>query len=194
MRTDAQCLKDGPFEDEFLVRAIADARAGDRSAVHFLYVRYADDVYRLVLRLVRDVHEAEDLTQSVFAKVITAIHRYERRDVPFAAWIQRIARNAALDHLRRKRATPSDLADRSDGGNSHERLHRTQTLLSALRELPREQREVLVLRHVAGLSPVEIAGLLGKSEGSVNGLHHRGRKTLQARLREMHVAPVTAAA
>jgi RNA polymerase sigma-70 factor, ECF subfamily len=52
---------------------------------------------------------------------------------------------------------------------------------------------VLVLRHIAGLSPTEIAGKLGKSEGSIHGLHHRGRGALQAALREMEAGPVVAA-
>jgi RNA polymerase sigma factor (sigma-70 family) len=70
------------------------------SALHFLYVRYADDVRGYVESIVRDRHEAEDITQDVFAKLISAIARYERREGSFAAWILRVARTAALDHLR----------------------------------------------------------------------------------------------
>jgi RNA polymerase sigma-70 factor (ECF subfamily) len=56
-----------------------------------------------------------------------------------------------------------------------------------------EQREVLVLRHLVGLSPGEIAKRLGKTEGSIHGLHHRGRAALQGLLREMNSAPVVRA-
>ena len=60
--------------------------------------------------------------------------------------------------------------------------------------MPCAQREVLILRHVAGLSPVEIAKLTGKSEGSIHGLHHRGRRTLAAELASRGMAPTTMAA
>ena len=77
------------------------------SALHFLYVRYADDVQGYVETIVRDRHEAEDITQDVFAKLIGAIARYEQREAPFAAWLRLIARTAALDHLRGRRHVPS---------------------------------------------------------------------------------------
>jgi RNA polymerase sigma-70 factor, ECF subfamily len=192
MRTDVQSSKAGEDEDELVRRAIAGARAGDTSALHFLYVRYADDVYRVMLKLVYDVHEAEDLTQSVFAKLMTAIRRYEERQVPFAAWLLRVARNAALDHIRSRRTTPYETVYVSDEGQQHDAHERAQTLREAFHQLPPDQREVLALRHIAGLSPVEIASRLGKTEGSIHGLHHRGRKALQASLRDLQAAPVTA--
>ena len=86
-------------------QAIERAKAGDSEGLHFLYVRYAPDVQRYIASFVRDHHEAEDITQNVFAKLMKAIQKYEQRDVPFAAWIMRVARNAALDHMRARRAT-----------------------------------------------------------------------------------------
>ena len=65
-------------------------------------------------------------------------------------------------------------------------------LQEALAKLPRDQREVLVLRHFAGLSPTEIAERTGRTEGSVHGLHHRGRRALTAELASRGVAPATA--
>jgi RNA polymerase sigma factor (sigma-70 family) len=87
-------------------RAVVALKQGDRSALQFLYVRYADDVCNVIRTIVRDGHEAEDITHNVFAKLITAIHRYEPREVPFTAWILRVSRNAALDHLRARRQIP----------------------------------------------------------------------------------------
>jgi RNA polymerase sigma-70 factor, ECF subfamily len=63
-----------------------------------------------------------------------------------------------------------------------------------LHRLPANQREVLLLRHVAGLSPREIAERLGKTEAPVHGLHHRGRRALSAALRELEAMPVEAIA
>jgi RNA polymerase sigma-70 factor, ECF subfamily len=179
--------------DSSLVRqAVARAQEGDREALHFIYVRYTPEVLRCVRRLVKDDYEAEDITHNVFLKLMSAIGKYEPREVPFAAWILRVARNAALDHLRARRTTPSDevrVEDDERGRISHER---GQDLRQALEDLPPEQRDVLILRHIVGLSPTEIASVLKKTESSVHGLHHRGRLSLQSSLQERGATPVVA--
>jgi RNA polymerase sigma-70 factor, ECF subfamily len=177
--------------DELVYEAVAAAKAGDMSALHFLYVRFADDVYAYVRSIVRDPHKAEDITQNVFAKLMKAIHKYERRDVPFAAWIIRVARNVALDQIRASRQIPLAEVRTSDEGNEQVGFERALSLREALARLPDDQREVLVLRHVAGLSPGEIAERLGKTEASIHGLHHRGRRALKMALRDLEAAPVT---
>jgi RNA polymerase sigma-70 factor (ECF subfamily) len=179
-------------ESELVRRAVVALKQGDRSALQFLYVRYADDVCNVIRSIVRDGHEAEDITHNVFAKLITAIHRYEPREVPFAAWITRVARNAALDHLRARRQIPFEEVRTTDEGHEQVGFDRSQSLREAFHRLPQDQREVLVLRHIAGLTPSEIAERIGKTESSVHGLHHRGRGALQAALRELEAAPVIA--
>lgn len=170
--------------------AVTRAKAGDPEGLHYLYVRYADDVLRYVNGLIRDHHEAEDITQNVFAKLMKAINKYEERAVPFDAWIIRVARNAALDYLRAKRAIPTEEVRLADTGRAETAIDRGQALRQALESLPEDQREVLVLRHIVGLSPIEIADTLDKSESSVHGLHHRGRRSLRANLNELGAAPV----
>src|SRR2546421_8491586 len=94
---------------EALVRqAVARAKDGDAAAVRYLYVRYAGEVEAYVRAIVRDAHEAEDVVHNVFAKLVTSLASYEERNVPFAAWILRVARNAALDNLRQRRAVPCE--------------------------------------------------------------------------------------
>jgi RNA polymerase sigma-70 factor, ECF subfamily len=173
-------------------RAIAAAKRGEWDGIHYLYARYADDVLNYVRSIVRDHHEAEDITHNVFAKLITAINRYEERAVPFAGWITRVARNAALDHLRARRQIPVEEVRTTDPGDKGVELERRQCLQEALAGLPEEQRRVLLLRHVVGLSPPEIAERLGRTESSVHGLHHRGRARLKAALIELESAPVSA--
>jgi RNA polymerase sigma-70 factor (ECF subfamily) len=181
-------------EDERLVdRAVDCAKNGDTSALQYLYVRYADDVQRYVNSIVQDRHDAEDITQNVFAKLMTAIGQYERRRTPFRAWIMRVARNAALDHVRSRRLVPCEEIHVSEPSDEHTGLERGVALKQALHRLPEEQRQVLVLRQLAGLTPAEVADLLGKSEGSIHGLHHRGRRTLKSALRELESAPVVIA-
>ncbi len=172
--------------------AIAAAKRGEWDGVHYLYARHVDDVFNYVQSIVRDYHEAQDITQNVFAKLITAIARYEERSVPFAAWIMRVARNATLDHLRARRQIPVEEVRVSDPVDDQVGSERRRCLKEALATLPMEQRRVLVLRHLCGLSPEEIAEQLGKSESSIHGLHHRGRATLKAALIEQGAAPVTA--
>jgi RNA polymerase sigma-70 factor (ECF subfamily) len=181
-------------ESELLARAIARAKEGDASALHFLYVRYADDVHGYVQSIVRDPHEAEDITQSLFGKLLNKIQRYEQRQVPFAAWILRVARNAALDHLRARRQIPFEEVRTTDEGHDEVQFELFHSLREALDRLPDEQREVLVLRHVVGLSPVEIADRMKKTESAIHGLHHRGRGALKAALRELEAAPVVQSA
>jgi RNA polymerase sigma-70 factor, ECF subfamily len=182
----------GGSDSDLVQQAVAYAKAGDQEGLHFLYVRYAPDVQRYINSVVHDRHEAEDITQNVFAKLITTIGKYEQREAPFTAWILRVARNAALDHMRARRAIPTEEVRIADTGQAQVRLDRSRALREALDELPEDQREVLVLRHIMGLSPVEIASTLGKSESSVHGLHHRGRRTLQESLQELGAAPVVA--
>jgi RNA polymerase sigma-70 factor, ECF subfamily len=178
-----------------VAEAVKRAQTGDREALGFLYARYADNVYGYVRSIVHDQHEAEDITQQVFAKLIHVIGKYEERDVPFFAWILRVSRNVAVDHIRRHRAIPVEevraVEDVGGGPEDRERMH---DLREALALLPADQREVLVLRHFAGLSPTEIAQRTGRTEGSVHGLHHRGRRALTAELSRRGAAPATAQA
>jgi RNA polymerase sigma-70 factor (ECF subfamily) len=189
-----QPFRDTGNPDAMLDAAIVRAKEGDWNALDFIYIRFSDDVYGYVLSILRDRHEAEDVTQDVFTKVMTAIRNYEQRSVPFAAWITRVARNAAIDHMRRRRAIPFEEVGAVDQVHEHADSERLESLRIAIRSLPDEQREVMVLRHVAGLSPSEIAERLGKTEGAVHGLHHRGRGAVRTALEDLGAAPVTSGA
>jgi RNA polymerase sigma-70 factor, ECF subfamily len=182
----------GNRDSRLVQRAVERAQAGDREGLHFLYVRFSPDVLRYVDSIVHDHHEAEDITQNVFAKLMTRIKKYEQREVPFSAWILRVGRNAALDYLRSRRAVATEAVEVADAGMAQTGLDRGRDLREALEGIPASQREVLVLRHIVGLTPVEIAATLGKSENSIHGLHHRGRSTLISRLRELGAAPLVA--
>jgi RNA polymerase sigma-70 factor (ECF subfamily) len=171
--------------------AVARAKEGDRDALRLLYIRYSDNVYGYVRSIVRDDKEAEDITQHVFMKLITVIVKYDDRGVPFSGWLLRLARNAALDHLRRRRATPTEEVYGADSHHDEGELDRARSLHVALATLPDEQRDVMIMRHVVGLSPPEIAVQMGRSESSVHGLHHRGRRALQRELRRLDSAPST---
>ena len=185
-------LRDPRLGGEGLVAlAVARAKEGDRSALQFLYVRYAKEVHRYVKSIVGDHHEAEDITQGVFLKLMRVLGSYTPREVPFAAWLRRVARNAALEHLRSRRPMPVRELQTDEQSREELRCERVRDLRQALERLPYEQREVLILRHLAGLSPGEIARMLDKTEAAVHGLHHRARNTFKATLRELEASPLT---
>jgi RNA polymerase sigma-70 factor (ECF subfamily) len=177
--------------DQAVGRAIAAAKEGSNDALRYLYVRYADNVFGYARSLLRDEHDAEDVTQQVFTKLMSAIRKYEPRDVPFSAWILRVTHNVAIDHLRRQRLVPCGDVMASEDVPDDAGHRRAECLHEALASLPREQSEVLVMRHVLGMSPRDIADRLGKTEGSIHGLHHRGRATLKAALVALDAAPAT---
>jgi RNA polymerase sigma-70 factor (ECF subfamily) len=185
-------LDESPASAPMVARAVARAKEGDREAVRFLYLRYADNVYGYVRSIVRDEYEAEDVTQQVFAKLMVVIGKYEQRAVPFSAWILRLAHNAAIDHMRKRRAIPAAEVYGADERVPEGNDERSRELRLALADLPEEQRDVIVLRHVVGLSPTEIADQMGKTEPSIHGLHHRGRAALRTALVERGCAPTVA--
>jgi RNA polymerase sigma-70 factor (ECF subfamily) len=184
-------LHELPGEARTVSTAVARGKQGDREAIRFLYVRYSPNIYGYVRSIVQDDHEAEDVTQQVFAKLMTVLGKYDERGVPFFAWLLRLARNVAIDHLRGRRATPAEEIFGADARADSSVAERARCLQEALAALPDEQRSVVVLRHVVGLTPSEIASAMGRSESSIHGLHHRGRRALQAELASREAAPST---
>jgi len=172
-------------------RTVAAARSGDRDAMRELYERYASRVRAHVLAILRDEHDADDVTQHVFAKLLTELDRYRPGEARFIAWVLRVAHNAAIDHLRRARTVAyghvSDLETRDDDA-AEQALAALRTVLASL---PPDQRDVLLLTHLVGLSPAEIAAHLGRSVRSVHGLHYRGRAAARVALNDLGSAPAT---
>jgi RNA polymerase sigma-70 factor, ECF subfamily len=175
--------------EPLVAAAVARARQGDVDALRLLFLLYADNVFGYVLSIVHDEHDAEDLTSEVFARLPRALSHYRVSATPFVAWLLRVARNAALDHLRRERAVPSaDVPVAGEPTSAHER-DRLAGLRTALAALPADQRQVVVLRLVAGLSPGEVADRLDRSVDAIHALQHRGRRRLRRELTALGFAP-----
>jgi RNA polymerase sigma-70 factor (ECF subfamily) len=162
-------------------RAVQRASDGDGDAIGELYDRYAGRVYSHVRRMMRDRHDAEDVTQLVFLKLTWTLDRYDERSGDFCAWLLRVARNLAIDEMRRRR--PVLVGDEATAMRS--------ALREALAELSADQREVIVLRQFIGLRPREIADRMERSEGSVHALYHRGRMAMRESLANAESAPAT---
>jgi len=171
--------------------AVKRAADGDRDALQYLYARYSGNVYRYVRGLVRDSHEAEDVTQQVFLKLMTVLSQYEEAKAPFSGWILRVARNLAIDQLRRRQPVLAEEVFGADASADETGHQCAASLREALAGLPEEQRRVLLLRQVRGMTPREIAQRLDKTEGSVHALYHRARLSMQATLEALDAAPAT---
>jgi RNA polymerase sigma-70 factor (ECF subfamily) len=164
-------------EDEAAL--VREARAGDRAALARLHALYEPMVHGILLSRL-GVHDAEDLVQDVFARVILKL-RSLREDRAFGAWVAAMARNAAAS-LRRKRP-PSALDDSTPAPSPRPLAGaEAEEVLSAIRAMPDAYSETLMLRLVEGLTGPEIALRTGMTEGSVRVNLHRGMKLLRSRL------------
>ena len=159
-----------------------------------LYGQFVQRVYAYVRAQLGAAADAEDVTAQVFVKAWEAYPRYEPQGATPAAWLFRIARNAALDHVRaagrRERlvrvvaAEPEPSADPAE--MARERIEH-ERLLKLVAELPERQREVIGLRH-SGLAFAEVGALLGLSEDAAKMQYHRALRILRDRAREQGIA------
>jgi RNA polymerase sigma-70 factor, ECF subfamily len=179
---------------------IAQLRRGDLDALSTLLTRYQNRLYRYLLRMVRQPAEAEDLFQQTWLRVAEKIHNYDQRR-NFDAWLFTLARNLAIDHLRRVRPQSLDepLGDEASGRSgesaatrlaSHETpaldrvlaLERTNRLADAMQLLPVIQREVLTLRFEEEMKLEEIAEILGAPLSTVKTRLRRALDRLRGNL------------
>jgi len=162
-------------------RLLVDAaRVGDEGAIATLYNRYFPRVYRYMLVRTGNVGDAEDLAEEVFIRVLDALERFEWRQVPFSAWLFRIAHNAVVSHQRRDGArgrfsplSPSLPVNTQGPEEAVEARLALDEVMEATRNLPEAQRKVIALRFGAGLSVAETARALGKSGGNVKVIQHK---------------------
>jgi RNA polymerase sigma-70 factor (ECF subfamily) len=176
--------------DGELVRRV---REGERAAFNQLVLKYRSRVMGIAARMLGDRAEAEDLAQDVFVKAYHSLGDFHG-EAQFATWLYRITANSCLNYRKkrqRERQFKTDLTDldplRSNGASSpHAVLERQQLkdqLEKSIRALPEDQRIVLILRDVEGLSYEDIAGCLGIELGTVRSRLHRARMEVQAKFK-----------
>jgi len=183
------------MDDAELARKAQD---GDEAAIEALVKRYLPQVLRLSTRLAGDTMLAEDIAQEAFVKAWRNLKRYDTGK-PFAPWMLAITRNAALDHLRKRRAVPfSALSPKDDDEGlafadtlaSDEplpeevlaRAQSDQTVAAALAQLPERDRTVLTLRYEDELSFEDIGGVMAAPMNTVKSWHRRAQARLRALL------------
>jgi RNA polymerase sigma-70 factor, ECF subfamily len=164
------------------------AKEGDRAAFEELYRLHVDQIKRYLQVRVGDTHDAEDLTTQTFLKMLESIGRYNRRAVPFGAWLFRIAHNLAMDHFRstRRIQLEEEVPEESDAEPSAEveafQSIGRASMLDLIEELSPEQKQVLTLKFVFSFANADVATILGKTEGAVKSLQHRALVSLQKQL------------
>jgi len=180
--------------DEELVEAVL---AGQRERFGDLVDRYQGRLVNYLYRLLRSVEDAHELAQEVFLKVYQALDRYDPR-YRFSTWIFRVAQNAAIDQIRKRRIKMVSFEGREDAdGETREwepassdrgpygdlrNVERGGAIQESIDNLPWEYRELIVLRHFADLSYDEIAKLKEMPLGTVKNKLFRARQMLKEEL------------
>src|SRR5688572_22361534 len=180
---------------------VAEVLGGARERFGDLVDRYQGRLVNYLFRLLRNVDDAHDLAQDVFLKVYQVLDRYDPQ-YRFSTWLFRVAQNAAIDQIRRRRLKLVSLhqedtegetrdwdlpsTDRGPYGHLRNR-ERGEALQEAIDALPWEYRELILLRHYGELPYDEIARLKRMPLGTVKNKLFRGRQMLKERLAEFLV-------
>ncbi len=175
-----------PESDFELVRRIKK----DPAAFGLVYERYITKIYNYVYYRVGNHHDAEDLTSRVFYRALTHIKDYSDRGVPFSAWLYRIAHNLVAnwhrDHARRQDLALDEVTLIGAAFEMPEWVAETNEQrrwwLEALRHLPEERQELLILKFVEQLSNAEVGQIMGRTEGAIKSLYHRTLLSLRDEL------------
>lgn len=168
-------------------KLVALASKGDVDAFGDLYELHLEEMYRYVRYRINHEQDAEDLTEQVFLKAWAGLSGY-RGEVPFKAWIYRIARNTVVDHYRTRKAEsplmewalpPNGKGQPEESALAQET---TQLLAQAISRQSALHQDVLVMRFINGLSTEETARILERSAGAIRVLQHRALKSLKSYL------------
>ncbi len=163
------------------VQTLVELAKNDKEAFGELYERYLPKMYNYIYYRIGNVHDAEDLTARLFFRALSHIGKYEDRGVPFQAWLYRIAHNLVAnwhrDQGRRKIIALDDYVANAQNSEAPDRLaeelEEKQQLLQAVRRLPADRQQLLLLKFIDQLSNAEIGEIMGRTEGAIKSLYHR---------------------
>jgi RNA polymerase sigma-70 factor, ECF subfamily len=168
----------------------------ERGEFERLFRECAADVHGYAISLLRDAAAAEDVTAIAFERVYRTRGRLDRRRGTPRAWLFAIARNAALDELRRRKRQPLDAGEAEPAGaaaasvEAIERVERGAALQQALLSLAPREREVVLLKFHGALNNAELARVLGISESNAGTRLHRALLKLREQCSELGVEEV----
>ena len=171
--------------DQALVGA---AVAGDRGALEQLLRRHHERIAAVCRRMTGNAADGADATQEALIAIVRGLDRFDGRST-FGTWAYRIAVNASLDEMRRRRRRPADSLDQSDWERPEASVDASDgavvdrlALGPALAALPEDFRAAVVLRDIGDLDYAEIAEVLGVAVGTVKSRIARGRALLTKQL------------
>lgn len=173
---------------------VAAAQSGDRDALDQLLRRHHDRIHALCRRITANENDAHDATQEALIAIVRGLHRFDGR-ASFGTWTYRIATNACLDELRRRRRRPvvglpeHELPAAPVRSTVDATVADRLAIDAALGELPLEFRAAVVLRDLCQLDYAEIAEVLGIPAGTVRSRIARGRAALARSLDLVEPAP-----
>ncbi len=164
-------------------------RQSDRTALAQVYDEYYERIYRYVYRYIGRVGAAEDLTANVFFRLLRAVREGNSPRNNLSAWLYRVAHNLVVDAFRRMPPEELELvewleSDEPDPALSAEQRLQLAHVRSALLHLTEGQQQVIVLKFFQGMDSREIAQVMGKSEGAIDALQHRGLRALRKMLKQ----------
>ena len=173
-------------DDMVLEKAIQ----GDPDAFSVLYERNVDRIYNYIYYRTGSPADAEDLTERVFFRALGHIQSFKIRGIPFSAWLYRIAHNLVANWHRdnqRKREVPLEdhetlVTKLAPPEHVMEANQEKEQLLRAIRKLPSDRQQLIILKFVEHLSNFEVAIIMGRSEGAIKSLFHRTLLALRQEL------------
>jgi RNA polymerase sigma-70 factor (ECF subfamily) len=168
-------------------RTLVEAVQADPARFVELYDRYFHRVWAYVIRRTGNHADAEDVTSEVFHRAFEHLPKYRWRGTPFSAWLFKIAANVLADRWARTAKESVDTSqDIAAIAEADEELERRAMLFQLVDRLPEIQRSVIELRFVEGLSLLEVAERLGKSEGAIKQLQRRAIEQLRTAWEASH--------
>ena len=176
-----------PRELSQITELIDQAAGGNFKAFGEIYKIYLDRIYRYVFYQINDKMTAEDITEEVFLKAWKAIGTCKGKEKTFSSWLYRIAHNQLMNTLRDnnritslENQTPGKFADSKQEINTNIEY---QELLKTISDLPKNQKQVIILKFIEGLDNREISKITGMREGAIRVSQMRALATIREKLR-----------
>jgi len=162
------------------------ARERDPAALATIYDTYAPKIYAYIYRHIRDPHRAEDLTSTVFLKMLESLDKNNFARDRLQSWLYRIAHNVIIDDVRYQQRRPTqtlydvvETPEENDPAFLVQKQMQEEAVWNAIQQLTDDQKDVIILRFGEGLTAPQVAQILDKTEEAVRALQRRGLANLR---------------
>jgi RNA polymerase sigma-70 factor (ECF subfamily) len=168
-------------------KLLESAIQGEASAFGLLYDKYQPSIFRFIFLKVSQREEAEDLTHQAFLSAWQNIETFQDQGLPLSSWLYKIARNKVIDYYRTRKQiinlddTPEEILAVATENSLKEIENKMEIegVYKALKQLPPDYQEIIIMRFVEGLSPKEVSEITGRNHGAVRVLQFRALRQLK---------------